>query len=151
MMTVIACLSMLVFFSSLVAGYPVGAPGEQAFNKARRMETRERLNDHMVTYKDWQRILETVKVSEPASRSPACRLRLPATILCSRIDHVPDPICPSGPIFFSFSVALPPAVHDSQCFFFVVVVVCCQRIVVESHSQVSYSKYGCDSKNVIRS
>ncbi|CBN79697.1 hypothetical protein Esi_0388_0005 [Ectocarpus siliculosus] len=34
----------------------------EAFNKARRMETRERLNDHMVTYKDWQRILETVKI-----------------------------------------------------------------------------------------
>ena len=34
----------------------------QAFNKARRMETRERLNDHMVTYKDWQRILECIKV-----------------------------------------------------------------------------------------
>eukprot|EP00752_Nemacystus_decipiens_P001585 g1546.t1 len=33
-----------------------------AFNKARRMETRERLNDHMVTYKDWQRILEAVKI-----------------------------------------------------------------------------------------
>lgn len=35
----------------------------KAFNKARRMETRERLNDHMVTYKDWQKILDCVKVS----------------------------------------------------------------------------------------
>ncbi|CAM9293643.1 unnamed protein product [Pylaiella littoralis] len=34
----------------------------EAFNKARRMETRERLNDHMVTYKDWQKILDTVKI-----------------------------------------------------------------------------------------
>jgi hypothetical protein len=34
----------------------------QAFNKARRMETRERLSDHMVTYKDWQKLLGGVKV-----------------------------------------------------------------------------------------
>lgn len=43
---------------------------EQAFNKARRMETRERLNDHMVTYKDWQRILEAVKVSKQQEAGP---------------------------------------------------------------------------------
>jgi hypothetical protein len=35
----------------------------QAFNKARRMETRERLSDHMVTYKDWQKLLGGVKVT----------------------------------------------------------------------------------------
>ncbi|CAM9111146.1 unnamed protein product [Choristocarpus tenellus] len=34
----------------------------EAFNKARRMETRERLDDHMVTYKEWQKVLEGVKI-----------------------------------------------------------------------------------------
>ncbi|CAM9316858.1 unnamed protein product [Chrysoparadoxa australica] len=33
-----------------------------AFDKARRMETKERLLSHMVTYRDWQKILTCVKI-----------------------------------------------------------------------------------------
>ena len=57
---------------------------EQAFNKARRMETRERLNDHMVTYKDWQRILEAVKVSKQQGAGPGRHARRRA-VHCSTV------------------------------------------------------------------
>lgn len=100
----------------------------QAFNKARRMETRERLNDHMVTYKDWQKILETIKV---CVRVLSLGGRLIAMYACMFV-------CICGT--YQVSTPPPPLACSCQprpnlllsllCFFFVVVFAAVIRVVI---------------------